>query len=61
MKRRQRSSLCWVCHSLYLLIICLCFIQVPGADHDVIAAATLVIVMFTIIFFGGGTVPVLRG
>ena len=35
-------------------------LNVPGADHDVIAAATLIIVMLTIIIFGGGTVPVLR-
>ena len=35
-------------------------LNVPGGDHDVIAAATLIIVMLTIIIFGGGTVPVLQ-
>ena len=35
-------------------------LNVPGADHDVIAAATLLIVLATIIIFGGGTVPTLR-
>jgi len=35
-------------------------LNVPGADHDVIAAATLLIVLATIIVFGGGTVPTLR-
>jgi NhaP-type Na+/H+ or K+/H+ antiporter len=36
-------------------------LNVPGADHDIIAAATLIIVMATIIIFGGGTVPLLTG
>jgi len=35
-------------------------LNVPGADHDVIAAATLIIVMLTILIFGGGTAPTLR-
>jgi len=29
-------------------------LNVPGSDHDVLAAATLIVVMLTIIFFGGG-------
>jgi hypothetical protein len=33
---------------------------VPGADHDVISAATLIIVIATIVIFGGGTIPTLK-